>query len=237
MNVIYLSPGFPAEMPLFVRGLAQIGAKVYGVGDQPKQALPEEARNALTDYLQVRSFSDEGAVVDEIRGWMRGKSIDRVECMWERLMYLAATLRETFSVPGMNKAQTVIVRDKELMKQAVEAAGLRVPRHGRARSMHEAWQVVERIGYPGIVKPIDGGGSVDTYRCKDKAEFEAALNKTRHVDELSVEEFIEGEELTYDTVCANGKILFENVAWYLPKPMILAQNPWISMQNIVLRDI
>lgn len=237
MNVVYLSPGFPAEMPLFVRGLAQVGAKVYGVGDQPVQALPKEAREGLADYLQVRSFGDEAAVVDEIRGWLRGKSIDRVECMWERLMYLAATLRETFDVPGMNKAQTAIVRDKESMKQAVEAAGLRVPRHGRARSMKEAWDVVERVGYPAIVKPIDGAGSKDTYRCNDREEFEAALHKTRHVDELSVEEFIEGEELTYDTVCANGDILFENVAWYRPKPMVLAQNPWISMQNIVLRDI
>ena len=237
MNVVYLSPGFPAEMPLFVRGLAQVGAKVYGVGDQPMQALPEEARGSLTDYLQVRSFGDEQAVVEEIRGWLRGKSVDRVECMWERLMYLAATLRETFSVPGMTKAQTEIVRDKELMKQAVEKAGLRVPRHGRARSMQEAWDVVERVGYPAILKPIDGAGSVDTFRCNDRDEFEAALHKTRHVDELSVEEFIEGEELTYDTVCADGNILFENVAWYLPKPMVLAQNPWISMQNIVLRDI
>ena len=193
MNVVYLSPGFPAEMPLFVRGLAQVGAKVYGVGDQPVQALPKEAREGLADYLQVRSFGDEAAVVDEIRGWLRGKSIDRVECMWERLMYLAATLRETFDVPGMNKAQTAIVRDKESMKQAVEAAGLRVPRHGRARSMKEAWDVVERVGYPAIVKPIDGAGSKDTYRCNDREEFEAALHKTRHVDELSVEELIEGE--------------------------------------------
>lgn len=237
MNVVFLSPGFPAEMPLFVRGLGEVGAKVYGVGDQPMQALPEDAREALTDYLQVRSFGDEAAVVEEVRKWLRGKSIDRVECMWERLMYLAATLRETFTVPGMTKAQTEVVRDKELMKQAVEKAGLRVPRHGRARSMKEAWEVGERVGYPAIVKPIDGAGSQDTYRCNDKAEFEAALKKTRHVDELSVEEFIEGEELTYDTVCANGNILFENVAWYLPKPMILAHNPWISMQNVVLRDI
>lgn len=237
MNVVYLSPGFPAEMPLFVRGLAEIGAKVYGVGDQPVQALPEDARGALTDYLQVRSFGDEAAIVEQIRGWLRGKSVDRVECMWERLMYLAATLRETFDVPGMNRAQTEVVRDKELMKQAVEKAGLRVPRHGRARSMQEAWEVVERVGYPAILKPIDGAGSVDTYRCNDRDEFEVALHKTRHVDELSVEEFIEGEELTYDTVCADSSILFENVAWYRPKPMVLAQNPWISMQNIVLRDI
>lgn len=237
MNVVYLSPGFPAEMPLFVRGLAQVGAKVYGVGDQPVQALPPEAREGLTDYLQVRSFGDEAAVVEEIRGWLRGRSIDRVECMWERLMYLAATLRETFGVPGMNRAQTAVVRDKESMKQAVEDAGLRVPRHGRARTAAEAWEVVERVGFPAILKPIDGAGSKDTYRCDDRDEFEVALQKTRHVEELSVEEFIEGEELTYDTVCADGEVLFESVAWYRPKPMELAQSPWISMQNIVLRDI
>lgn len=237
MHVVYLSPGFPAEMPLFVRGLAQVGAKVLGVGDQPASALPADAREALTDYLQVRSFGDEQQVVDEVRRWLRGRSVDRVECLWERLMYLAARLREAFELPGMTRAQTEIFRDKESMKQAVEKAGLRVPRHGRARSKHEAWGALEHVGFPAIVKPIDGAGSKDTYRCNDKDEFERALQRTQHIEELSVEEFIEGEELTYDTVCAGGRPLFESVAWYRPKPMILAQNPWISMQNIVLRDL
>ncbi|MBL8734637.1 MAG: ATP-grasp domain-containing protein [Planctomycetes bacterium] len=237
MNVVFLSPGFPAEMPLFVRGLAAVGAKVFGVGDQPLQAVPNEAREALSDYLQVPSFDDEGRVVPMLRDWLRGRSVDRVECMWERLMYLAATLREAFAVPGMSKQQTRIFRDKELMKQAVEKAGLRVPRHQKARSLAEAWAAIEHVGFPAIVKPIDGAGSKDTYRCNDRAEFETALSMTKHLAEVSVEEFIEGEELTYDTVCADGRILFENVAWYRPKPMILAQNAWISMQNIVLRDL
>ncbi len=237
MNVVFLSPGFPAEMPLFVRGLAEVGAKVFGVGDQPAAALPAEARQALSDYLQVRSLSDEDAIVAELRRWLRGRSVDRVECSWERLMYLAARLRAEFGVPGMNVEQTAVVRDKERMKEAVERAGLRVPRHGRARSRHEAWAVVEKVGYPAIIKPIDGAGSQNTFRCNDAAEFDAALQKTREVVEVSVEEYIEGEELTYDTVCAGGEILFENVSWYRPKPMILAQNAWISMQNIVLKDI
>lgn len=237
MHVVYLSPGFPAEMPLFVRGLAQVGASVLGVGDQPTAALPAEVRESLTDYLQVSSFGDEAKVVDEVKRWLKGRSVDRVECLWERLMYLAARLREAFKVPGMSMEQTLVFRDKEKMKVAVEKAGLRVPRHGRARTKKEAWEAVERVGYPAIVKPIDGAGSKDTFRCNDKKEFEQALQRTVHVPELSVEEFIEGEELTYDTVCAGGRILFENVAWYKPKPMILAQNPWISMQNIVLRDI
>lgn len=237
MHVLYLSPGFPAEMPLFVRGLAQVGARVLGVGDQPLAALPPEAREALHDYLQVRSFGDEPAVVDAVRGWLRGRSLDRVECLWERLMYLAARLREAFGLPGMTMAQTIPLRDKERMKQVIEAAGLRVPRHGRARSAAEARACIDRVGFPAIVKPIDGAGSKDTYRCNDQQEFEQALQRTQHVPEISVEEYIDGEELTYDTVCANGRVLFENVAWYRPKPMILAQNPWISMQNIVLRDL
>jgi hypothetical protein len=32
MNVVFLSPGFPNEMPRFVRGLASVGARVWGVG-------------------------------------------------------------------------------------------------------------------------------------------------------------------------------------------------------------
>ncbi len=236
MNVVFLSPGFPAEMPLFARGLAQVGARVYGVGDQPAAALPQEAREVLADYLQC-SFADEEAAVERVRSWLRGRSVDRVECSWERLMYLAARLRHAFDVPGMTMAQTAVVRDKEAMKQAVEAAGLRVPRHGRARTQSEAWAVAEQVGYPAIVKPIDGAGSQNTFRCGDRAEFEQALARTRHVEEISVEEYVEGEELTYDTVCAGGKVLFENVSWYKPKPMILAQHEWISMQNIVLKDI
>ncbi|HLQ38207.1 MAG TPA: ATP-grasp domain-containing protein [Planctomycetota bacterium] len=236
MNVIFLSPGFPAEMPLFTRGLAEVGAKVFGLGEQPRSALPAEAAAALSDYLQVRSFGDEAAVVDEVRRWQRGRSIDRIECLWEPQMLLAAQLRETFQVPGLSVAQTIPLRDKEAMKQVIERAGLRVPRHGRARTAAEAWAAVERTGYPAILKPIDGAGSKDTHRCNDGAEFERALQATRQIPEISVEEYVDGEELTFDTVCAGGKVLFHNIAWYRPKPMIMAQNPWISPQNVCLRD-
>lgn len=237
MNVLFLSPGFPAEMPLFVRGLAMVGAKVFGVGDQPAGALPSEARQGLSDYLQVRSLGDEQGTLDEVRRWLRGRTIDRVESLWETQMLLAARMREAFSLPGMTVAETVPFRDKETMKQFVERAGIRVPRHGRARTQAEAWAAVERTGYPAIVKPIAGAGSKDTHRCNDKAEFERALQATRHVEEISVEEYVEGEELTYDTICADSRVLYENVAWYRPKPLVLQHNPWISMQNIVLRDL
>ena len=236
MNVIMISPGFPAEMPLFTRGLAAVGARVLGLGDTPAGALPEDARAALDDYLQVPDLWNEDDVVHRVREWIGHRAVDRIECLWEPGVVLAARLREAMGVPGMTVARALPFRDKETMKQVLDAAGVRTPRHSRARTADEARAAAERIGYPLIIKPIAGAGSADTYPIRDERELEDVLHKTRHVAEVSVEEFIEGEELTFDTVCAHGEILFHNVAWYVPKPLTARLNPWISSQAFVLRD-
>jgi hypothetical protein len=235
-TVLFLSPGYPAEMPHFTRGLAQVGARVFGVGDQPVSALPREARSALADYLQVGNLWDEGAVVQSVRAWLRGRGLDRVECLWEPGVVLAARLREALGVPGMDVATATCFRDKELMKQALDAAGVRTPKHARARNVPEARAALERIGFPVILKPIAGAGSADTYTARDEREFARALELTRAVPELSVEEYIEGDEFTFDTISAHGEILFHNVCLYRPKPLIARLNEWVSAQSVGLRD-
>ncbi|MCA8941442.1 MAG: ATP-grasp domain-containing protein [Planctomycetes bacterium] len=237
MNVVMLSPGFPDDMPHFTRGLAAIGARVFGVGDQPRSGLKPEVAAALTDYLQVRSLWQEEDVAREVSTWMRGRTVDRVECLWEPGMVVAARLREVMGIPGLTVEQTIPFRDKERMKQVLDAAGVRTPRHARARTAHEVFAGVEQVGYPAIVKPIAGAGSADTYRIDDEDDLQRALIMIGHVPEVSVEEFIEGEEYTYDTVCSQGRILFENVAWYRPGPLTARQNPWISPQAICMRDL
>ncbi|MDN5805240.1 MAG: hypothetical protein L0H26_11745 [Microlunatus sp.] len=58
-----------------------------------------------------------------------------------------------------------------------------------------------------------------------------------HVEVVSVEEFIEAEEFTYDTVCGAGEIRYENVSWYRPRPLQARSHEWISPQTIALRDL
>jgi formate-dependent phosphoribosylglycinamide formyltransferase (GAR transformylase) len=237
MNVILISPGFPAEMPHFTRGLASVGASVLGIGDGPVSALAPDTRHALADYLQVPDLWSEDDVVARVRERFRGRSIDRVECLWEPGVVLAGHLREALGVPGMGREQALTFRDKERMKVALDDAGVRTPRHARARTEKELRESAERIGYPLIIKPIAGAGSADTYPIRDEAELSEGLELTRHVREISVEEYIEGEEFTFDTICAGGEILFENVAWYRPKPLVARLNPWISSMAISLRDL
>ena len=236
MNIVMISPGYPVEMAYFTRALSAVGATVIGVGDQPASALPDAARDAIAHYEHV-TLSDEGAVLGALHGLARHVSIDQVECLWEPYMLLAARIRESFGLPGMTVEQTVPFRDKERMKQAIDAAGIRTPWHVSATTVAAVWEAAERVGYPLIVKPIAGAGSADTYRVDSAQELADVLPLLRHVPEVSVEEFIDGEEFTYDTVCANGSILFENVMWYRPRPLQMKMHEWISPASIVLRDL
>ncbi|AKV04082.1 Carbamoylphosphate synthase large subunit protein [Labilithrix luteola] len=237
MRVVFLQPAYPPEMIEYTRGLKEVGAQVFGVGDTPREALPAKVRPYLDDYLQVPRILDEDDVMDRVSAWMRGKTIDRVLANWEPLVILAARLRERWGVPGMSVDTVRGFRDKQLMKERVQAAGLRVPRSRRVTTESETRAAAEEIGYPLILKPIAGAGSADTYKVTSKSELDAILPKMRGVPEASCEEYIEGEEFTYDTVCIDGKPAYENVAAYLPKPIEMRSIEWISPVIITVRDM
>jgi len=237
MRAVFLAPSYPPEMQQYTRGLAEVGVDVYGVGDTPVGALPGSLKAHLADYLQVPRLLDDDDVVARVHAWMRGRAVDRVLANWEVMVLTAARLRERFGVPGMSVDAVNGFRDKQLMKERVAAAGLRVPRAERVRTMTEARAAAEQIGYPLILKPIAGAGSADTHKVNDDAELETTLKKMLHVGEASCEEFIEGEEFTFDTVCVDGKPAFMNVAHYLPKPLIARTNEWISPVIITVRDL
>ena len=57
MDVLFLGPGYPGEMPLFTLGLAEVGARVIGVvgGDHPDPEV-EVGRAALgTDVPRLET--------------------------------------------------------------------------------------------------------------------------------------------------------------------------------------
>ena len=237
MNVLLISPGYPADIPEFVRGLAACGARVFGVGDQNVGGLPELTRRSLSEYVQVSSLWDSGRVISELQQQLRGQELDRIECLWEPGVLLAAELREHFGVPGLTVEHAQLFRDKEAMKLALDEAGIRTPRHVAVDSVAGCWTAVEDIGFPVILKPIDGAGSADTYRVATREELRSVLPMLRHVPRISVEEFIDGEEYTFDTITIDNEIVYYNIAWYRPRPLIARSNEWISPQVIALKDV
>jgi biotin carboxylase len=234
MRVVFLSPRYPPEMRQFTRGLAEVGAEVLGVGDGSPDP---ELRRYLTDYLEVPSIMDEEDVIARVHAWLRGRSVDRILANWEPLVIVAARMRERFGMPGMSVDTVRGFRDKQLMKDRVAAAGLRVPRARRVRTVKEVWAALELIGFPAIIKPISGAGSADTYRVESARDMEKVLPAMGHVIEAICEEFIAGEEYTYDTASIDGVPAYESVTRYIPNALEMRSNEWVSPIMLSVRDM
>jgi biotin carboxylase len=236
-NVLIVGCAYPPELPHFARGLARAGVRVFGVDMHPESQLSPIARQALNGYLQVDSLFDEHAAFDAVRRWVGPLQFDHIESVWEGTVLLAARLREAFGAPGLSYEQVVRFRDKDKMKQAIDAAGIRTARHERATSHGDCFAAAEKVGYPICLKPVAGAGSADTFRVESHAELESTLRKVPHIPEWNVEEFIDGEEFTFDTICINGDVAYENISWYRPRPLIGRSVEWISPQTVTLRDV
>ncbi|MGH9464643.1 MAG: ATP-grasp domain-containing protein, partial [Thermoanaerobaculia bacterium] len=94
MDVLFLSTAYPPEMQEYARGLAEVGARVFGVGDSPASALPARLRRVLDEYLQVPHILDEEDVIERVSRRLGRWRPDRVETLWEPLVVAAARLRE-----------------------------------------------------------------------------------------------------------------------------------------------
>ncbi len=236
MRVAFLSPQYPPEQPHFTRGLAQVGAQVIGVGDQPLEAIPASVRRHLAHWIQVPRLFDEAAATKHLVAALGPLGVDRIETLWEPLVLLAAGVRDRLGVPGMSRDAVLGFRDKETMKQRLRPAGVRVPHSFRVRTEAEDGDAADEVGFPLILKPISGAGSANTYRCDDVRSFEAALKATRGGGEYSVEEFIDGEEFTWDAVCVEGEPVYEGVMQYFPRPLIMRSEQWISPAQLVFSN-
>jgi biotin carboxylase len=223
-------------MTQFTRGLVEVGARVWGIGDAPEPSLPDPVRRRLSGYLHVPAILDEHDVIRRVVHWLGGRRPDRVEGLWEVTALLAARLRDLFGIPGMSADTVLGFRDKVLMKERVAAAGVPVPRTARARTRDEIVAFAAEVGFPIIVKPTSGAGSADTWRVDGAGELAAVLDRMRHVTECAVEEFVTGQEYTFETICIHGRPVFTSVALYVPNTLVARQNEWISPIILALRD-
>ncbi|MCK6515267.1 hypothetical protein L6R46_09460, partial [Myxococcota bacterium] len=92
-------------------------------------------------------------------------------------------------------------------------------------------------GFPVCVKPIAGAGSANTFRADSAEALDARLPELAGVEEVSVEEFIIGQEFTFDAICVQGRPVYRSVTVYNPPPIIARHEEWISPAQTCLRDL
>jgi carbamoylphosphate synthase large subunit len=241
MHVIFLEPSFPANQRQFVRALKAVGARVTGVGDRPVEMLDDQVKGWLDGYEHVPSSADPQVVTEAVRRIQRrGPWVHKIECTIEALMYTAAEAREATGIPGLSVAQTTLCRDKFQMKQFLRHRGIPCARNARVSTLADVVGFVKEVGYPVILKPLDGAGAHGTYKIAHAEDLELAIAETgieHRPVHMTMEEFVSGHEGFYDTLTCNGQVVFESIAHYYPNVLEAMRTRWISPHIVVTNRI
>src|SRR3984893_6969380 len=188
MNVIFLEPAFPPNQREFVRGVAEAGATVIGIGERPLDHLDPDLRGWMIHYHQVGNVTDVDAMTDVVR-WVQNRLwVDRLEASVEAHTMAAAQVRENCTIPGTSVRTAWLCRDKPSMKQALREVGVPTAASTAAQTASEVRDFAAQVGYPLILKPRAGAGASGTVRVDSDAELDAALNNFGSADSIAVED-------------------------------------------------
>jgi hypothetical protein len=242
MHVLFLAPETSVYNLRFLDALKRAGARVSGVGHAGREKLAPKLARLLDGYRTAHSVLDADEVLRHARELAGGHAFERVETIDEPAIAAAARVREVLGVPGLTPHQARLCRDKAAMKAALREKGIPVAAAAAAEDAAGVHAFAEREGLPVVVKPVEGFGTLDTFRCATRAELDRALERLKPSRErrVVVEEFVEGHEGFLDTITAGGQVAHAFVGHYYPTCLEALQDrriaPKIACTNRVAQD-
>ncbi len=238
MHVLFLAPDTHVYNHGFVRALKQLGAKVSAIGTTSAERLSPAARHLLDGYRACERLLDVPALLRCARE-LASPGYDRIETIDEPLVEPAAALREQLGVPGLPLRTARLCRDKVAMKRFLREHDVPCAQSDAVAGAAAARAFAERHGYPVIVKPIAGFGALRTFRCADAGELDRALQQLQpsEAQPVAIEEFVDGHEGFFDTMCGADGVRHEFAAHYYPGCLGAARERWISPQIAVTNRI
>ena len=232
-NVIFVAPFALDATMRFVRPAADLPDVRLGViGQEPADKLPAEVREKLSGHYRVDDAMNADQLLTAVRHIAKewGGKVDRLIAILEQLQVPVAEVRAKLGLPGLSVEAAHNFRDKARMKNVLRAHDIPCAKHRLCSNAQEALAFAEACGFPIVVKPPAGAGARNTHRVDDAAQLESYLRSSpiRSGDPVLFEEFIRGEEHSFDTVTIGKRHVFHSIGKYSPTPLDVLQNPWIQ---------
>lgn len=169
---------------------------------------------------RTTDLTDEYAVADAILELTGDGGLAGVFTWDEIVLETTARAAEKLSMPHMSARSAARCRDKFQTRSLLSAAGVPAVRHGLARSADEAVQIGDELGYPLVVKPRALAGSVGVVLAEDASAVRSAFELAHGAAYATLptglgvllEEFLDGPEVSVDSVVVDGEVTCVHVA-------------------------
>jgi biotin carboxylase len=240
-HVVLVAPFFSDVMRHCVRCFLDLhDTQVALLTQEPLERVPAEWRQRLAACERIGDPADHRHIVagaEAVRA--RLGRIDRLEGYLEMLQVPIAEARDALGVDGMRGEIARNCRDKNRMKEVLRKAGVPVARQALVHSADDARTFVRQVGYPIVLKPLAGFGARNTQRVTDEASLAAALAALQPTaaHPAQAEEFVQGEEHTFEAVVLGGQVVWSSSTTYVPRPLQVLENAWMQYAVILPREM
>jgi hypothetical protein len=225
----------------FVDAAAQVpGTELALITCEPAGRVPRALRGRLAAHWKLDDPLDAGQVIAAVGaiGEHVGP-VHRLLGVLEQLQVPLALARERLGIAGMDVATARNFRDKAQMKSVLRAAGVPCARYRLCETPDETVGFAAETGFPLVVKPPAGAGAKSTFRLDDDADLRVWLSAAPPEPgrPALVEEFLTGDEGSFDSVMVDGEIVWYSISVYLPTPLDVLRNPWIQWRVLMPAEI
>jgi hypothetical protein len=237
----FVAPFLLEATARFVVSAAKLpGVQLGVVTATPADQLPAGLKELLAGHWRVDDALDPQQIAQAVAGLSQQMGrVERLVGALEQLQVPMAEARQMLGLEGMDVDIARNVRDKSRMKSVLQAAGVPCARHQLVHDPAQALAFAEAVGFPLVAKPPAGAGAQATYRLDEPAALQEWLRAIPPRPDAPglLEEFLVGQEHSFDSVTIGGETVWASIADYMPPPLEVLRNPWMQWVVMLPRDI
>lgn len=162
-------------------------------------------------FVNLDDFHEVEYVMDNVT---KKYNIKAILTAYESSVELAGHLRTKYNIQGLKEEKAVSVRNKYVMKSILNRKNIKTAKFSKVSNEIDIYKFINKVGFPIVIKPIDGFGTARTYKIENKTILEEFLRSNKCYP-LLVEEYIKGREFHCDSIVIKGNIEFSSVGEYL----------------------
>lgn len=237
-RIVFVVRSFAGESIRSARAITELdNIELFGICDQPPA---NDDQNIFRDVICVADTHDSDQLLEAAKQLQRNHGpLNKIVTTYETLLEPVARTVEALGLEGMSLATVRRALNKSTLIATLRHAGIGTARSLVCTDETEARCFTHEIGFPVVLKPLNGSGGLATWSIRDDAELDLALELTGISNErpLLIEECLSGQELCIDTITIANEPRFYSICCYRPSILEALENPAIQWRCVMPRDI
>lgn len=235
-RIVFVARSFAGESLRSARAITKlVNVELFGICDQHLAT-----NDMFRDVVCVADAHDSGQLIEAAKQLQQKHGpLTKIVTTYEALLESVAQTVEALGLEGMSVATVQRALNKSSLIATLKEAGIGTAKSLVCTDETQARRFAKELGYPIILKPLNGSGGLATWSIRDDTELNLALELTDPSPARSVliEECLHGKELSIDTITISNEPRFHSICCYTPTILQAIQNPAIQWACVMPRDI